>query len=81
MNRNQELRQIRKELRSLRERVNKIKQEGFKLEIITTALTQLGADVDALIAKGAGSITPAQAQTIADWLNALDAKVKAAISA
>ncbi len=64
----------------LQARVKFIKEEGVNVDAINAALTKLETDVDALIAKGAGSITPAQAQTIVTALTAVSTKIEAAIA-
>lgn len=73
--------QIVRDVELLQAEVAELHEQGAEVEAITAALAKLGTDVDALIAKGAGSITPAQAQTIADGLTALSAKVEAAVTA
>jgi outer membrane murein-binding lipoprotein Lpp len=78
-NHSKELAAIRKEVEYLQARVAKLQKEGINVEQVTAALTQLGTDVDALIAsKGVAGITPAQAQTIVDGISAISVKVKAA---
>jgi prefoldin subunit 5 len=75
------LTQIVREIELLQAEVNELESQGAEVEAINAALSKLGTDVDPLIAKGAGSISPAQAQTIADGLAALSAKVEAAVAA
>jgi len=75
-----DLAEIKKEISALQKRVSKIQKDGFNVDQINAALSQLNTDVDALIAKGAGAITPAQAATIAQALTDMDTKIKSALT-
>ena len=76
-----ELERLKKEVALIQQRLNVLKAEGVNVEAINAALAKLSTDVDALIAKGSGGITPAQAQTIVDGLTALSTKIEAAVAA
>ena len=76
-----ELERLKKEVALIQQRINVLKAEGVNVEAINAALAKLSIDVDALIAKGSGGITPAQAQTIVDGLTALSTKIEAAVAA
>lgn len=75
------LRAILNEIAQLSAEIQKLSEEGIDVDAINAALTQLNTDVDALIAKSAGAITPAQAKAIADGLTALSKKVTDATTA
>ena len=76
-----ELTDLEHVIRVLQKRVAFIALQGGNVEAIQTALDRLSRDVDALIAKAQGSITPAQAQSIVDGLTALATKLEAATTA
>ena len=76
-----ELERLKKEVAIIQQRLNVLKAEGVNVEAINAALAKLSTDVDALIAKGSGGITPAQAKTIVDGLTALSTKIEAAVAA
>ena len=76
-----ELEEIQEALNNFQKRVDFIQSQGVDVEQVNAALSDLSINVDALIASKApaGGITPAEAQTIVDGLNAISTKIKAAI--
>jgi len=67
-------------IEAIQERINFIAEQGVNVDQINQAIAKLSADVDALAAKPHG-ITVAEAQTITDAINAVGAKVTAALAA
>ncbi len=75
-----ELKRIARQVAKFQKRVTILatRIKGEDMDQITAALERLSRAADALIAKGQGAITPAQAGQIASTLSDLAAKIEAA---
>ena len=72
--------ELKKDFERLRRLIRKLEKDGHKVDAINAAIAQLSADVDALVTKGAGAITPTQAASIAQAIMDLDTKIKTALA-